>query len=59
MGKVGLDTAAIKTALASASTSIRLGCLHALEERLSNNGRMFYSNVSPSTYVLMFAWQQK
>jgi hypothetical protein len=59
MGKVGLDTAATKIALASASTSIRLGSLHALEERLSNNGRMLYSNVLPFTYVLMFAWRQK
>jgi hypothetical protein len=36
--KLDLDTAATKAALASASTSLRLGTLHALEERLSNNG---------------------
>jgi hypothetical protein len=37
-GKLDLDTASTKAALASASTSRRLGILHALEERLSNNG---------------------
>ncbi|KAE9377900.1 ARM repeat-containing protein [Stipitochalara longipes BDJ] len=36
-GKLDLDTTATKAALASASTTIRLGSLHALEERLSNN----------------------
>jgi hypothetical protein len=37
-GGLDLDASATKAALASASTSLRLGSLHALEERLSNNG---------------------
>ncbi|KAK0107053.1 translational activator of GCN4 [Cadophora gregata] len=36
-GKVDLDLSATKVALSSSSTKIRLGNLHALEERLSNN----------------------
>lgn len=37
-GKVDLDTTPTKAALSSSSTTLRLGTLHALEERLSNNG---------------------
>jgi hypothetical protein len=59
MGKVDLDTATTKAALASASTRIRLGSLHVLEVRLSNNGRRLHSNVVPSAYVLIFARVQK
>jgi len=59
MGKVDLDTAATERALASASTRIRLGSLHVLEERLSNNSRRLHSNVVPSAYVLIFGRVQK
>jgi hypothetical protein len=45
-GKVDLDTTATKATLASASTSIRLGGLHALEERLSNNGMESHSCIA-------------
>ncbi len=41
-GGLDLDTSATKAALASASTSLRLGSLHALEETLSNNGTEYH-----------------
>lgn len=39
-GGVDLDLSATKVALSSSSTTIRLGSLHTLEERLSNNGKL-------------------
>jgi len=38
--EVDLDITATKISLASSSTTVRLGSLHTLEERLSNNGSM-------------------
>ena len=38
-GRYDLDFGATKLALASSSTSLRLGHLHNLEEQLCNNGR--------------------
>lgn len=55
-GGVDLDTAATKTALASASTSLRLASLHNLEERLSDNGISFLSNVRIFAHMLMSLW---
>jgi len=36
---VDLDITATKRALSSSSTTLRLGSLHSLAERLSNNGK--------------------
>jgi len=48
VGDVDLDISATKVALSSSSTTIRLGALHTIEERLSNNGgissRIFNEN---------------
>lgn len=41
-GAVDLDLRATKVALSSSSTTTRLGNLHTLEERLSNNGTSPY-----------------
>jgi hypothetical protein len=51
-GKVDLDTTATRAALASASTTVRLGSLHALEERLSNNGLESHSCIALSVQLL-------
>jgi len=51
--EVDLDITATKVALSSSSTSIRLGSLHALEERLSNNGRRFHTCSISSGVLLM------
>jgi hypothetical protein len=40
--EVDLDITATKASLSSSSTSRRLGSLHTLEERLSNNGTRIY-----------------
>jgi hypothetical protein len=56
-GKVDLDTTATKAALASASTSLRLGSLNALEERLSNNGTKSQSCIVLSAQLLMVVWK--
>jgi hypothetical protein len=40
--EVDLDITATKASLSSSSTSRRLGSLHTLEERLSNNGMRIY-----------------
>jgi hypothetical protein len=40
--KADLDITATKASLSSSSTSRRLGSLHTLEERLSNNGTRIY-----------------
>ena len=55
-GKVDLDTTATKAALASASTSLRLGSLHTLEERLSNNGVKSHFFAVLAAHVLMLIW---
>lgn len=41
--EVDFDISATKAALSSSSTSLRVANLQVLEERLSNNGRLFES----------------
>jgi len=55
---VNLDISATKTALAASSTTTRLGTLHVLEERLSNNGRSL-NRPHKAIHVLMLSLKQK